>query len=241
MGNSGKIGMISSLPISAGDETTLVFLKPNKYSDNKSGGITYSTDWYEPIFPPIFGEYDDYGKIESVKIIEVSKTKIATVTLKLLSLKNLETTQDLTGILPETITMSANHKVFVPTIVDGKAVGEWATASEIKVGTLLMFGGAAEVTIANLDTTAVAGIVSTNPAHLMNGQLTGSNVIPLALQGRVPCMVIGPIKKGDMLVSAGFGYAKASENPQIGQVIGKALQDYSSPSKAVIEVVVGRV
>jgi hypothetical protein len=67
MGSFGKIGFISSLPISAGDETTLVFLKPNKYSDNKSGGITYSTDWYEPIFPPIFGEYDDYGKIESVK------------------------------------------------------------------------------------------------------------------------------------------------------------------------------
>lgn len=67
MGSFGKIGFISSLPISAGDETTLVFLKPNKYSDNKSGGITYSTDWYEPIFPPIFGEYDDYGKIEDVK------------------------------------------------------------------------------------------------------------------------------------------------------------------------------
>ena len=108
-------------------------------------------------------------------------------------------------------------------------------------GTVVMFGGAAEVTVADADTTAVAGVVSTNPAHLMNGSLTGANVVPLALQGRVPCMVIGPVKKGDMMVSAGFGYAKPSATPGVGQVIGKALQDVAFAGKAVIEVVVGRV
>jgi hypothetical protein len=75
----------------------------------------------------------------------------------------------------------------------------------------------------------------------MNGQLSGSNVVPLALTGRVPCMVIGPVKKGDMMVSAGFGYAKSSESPQLGQVIGKALQDFPINAKGVIEVVVGRL
>jgi hypothetical protein len=108
-------------------------------------------------------------------------------------------------------------------------------------GTVLMFGGDQEVTAADADTRAVAGVVSTNPAHLMNGGLTGSNVVPVALQGRVPCMVIGPVKKGDMLVSAGFGYAKSSTDPQLGQVIGKALYDFPGNSKAVIEVVVGRM
>jgi hypothetical protein len=108
-------------------------------------------------------------------------------------------------------------------------------------GTVVMFGGAQEVTAADADTKAVAGVVSTNPAHLMNGGLTGANVVPVALQGRVPCMVIGPVKKGDMLVSAGYGYAKSSANPQVGQVIGKALYDFPGNSKAVIEVVVGRV
>lgn len=108
-------------------------------------------------------------------------------------------------------------------------------------GTVVMFGGSAEVTIADVYTTAVAGVVSTNPAHLMNGGLTGSNVIPLALQGRVPCMVIGPVKKGDMLVSAGFGYARATAEPKVGTVIGKALEDFASNAKGVIEVVVGRV
>jgi hypothetical protein len=108
-------------------------------------------------------------------------------------------------------------------------------------GTVVMFGGSAEVTIADADTTAVAGVVSTNPAHLMNGGLTGGNVVPLALQGRVPCQVIGPVKKGDLMVSAGFGYAKVNNAPAVGTVIGKALQEVTFHGKAVIEVVVGRV
>ena len=108
-------------------------------------------------------------------------------------------------------------------------------------GTVLMFGGDQEVTVASADTRAVAGVISTNPAHLMNGGLTGTNVVAVALQGRVPCMIIGPVKKGDLLISAGFGYAKASENPQLGQVIGKSLCDFPSATKAVLEIVVGRM
>ena len=107
-------------------------------------------------------------------------------------------------------------------------------------GTVVMFGGDAEVTIATADTTAVAGVISTNPAHLMNGGLSGPNVTPVALMGRVPCMVIGPVAKGDLLVSAGFGYAKVNNTPPAGTIIGKALQDVPFNGKAVIEVVVGR-
>ena len=108
-------------------------------------------------------------------------------------------------------------------------------------GTVLMFGGSQEVTIADANTTAVAGVVSTNPAHLMNGALNGSNVVPLALMGRVPCSVIGPVSKGDLMVSAGFGYAKANNSAGIGQIIGKALADFPLNAKGVIEVVVGKV
>jgi hypothetical protein len=108
-------------------------------------------------------------------------------------------------------------------------------------GQVVMFGGDQEVTLAAADTTAVAGIVSTNPAHLMNGALSGPSVVAVALVGRVPCNVIGPIKKGDLMISAGFGFAKSSTTPAPGQIIGKALQDYSGAAKAVIEIVVGRV
>lgn len=110
--------------------------------------------------------------------------------------------------------------------------------NDYQPGQVLMFGGEHEVTIAAADTKAVAGVVSTNPAHLMNGQLRGSRVVALALQGRVPCNVIGPITKGDLLVSAGFGYAKSNNQAQVGQVIGKALENFNG-AKGVIEVVVG--
>jgi len=108
-------------------------------------------------------------------------------------------------------------------------------------GTVLEFGGAEEVTTATENSRRVAGIVSTDPAHLMNGGLTGSNVVPLALMGRVPCLAVGPVVKGDMMVSAGFGYAKADDNPATGTVIGKALETLADGEKATIEVVVGKV
>lgn len=106
-------------------------------------------------------------------------------------------------------------------------------------GTVVDFGGDFEVTVSKADSKKVAGIVSTAPATLMNGALAGPNVVPLALQGRVPCKVIGPIRKGDLLVSAGFGYAKVSYDPQVGQVLGKAIADFSG-TKGIVEVVVGR-
>lgn len=110
---------------------------------------------------------------------------------------------------------------------------------DYEAGTVLMFGGLAEVTVADPATKAVAGVVSENPAHLMNSTLTGPGVVALALQGRVPCNVIGPVKKGDLLVSAGDGYARSNNDAQPGQVIGKSLKDFSG-EKGRIEVVVGR-
>jgi hypothetical protein len=107
-------------------------------------------------------------------------------------------------------------------------------------GTVLMFGGANEVTVADAETTRVAGVVSTNPGHLMNGGLTGTNVVPVAFTGRVPCNVIGPVAKGDLMVSAGFGFARVNNSPAVGTIIGKALQDFAIAGKGVIEVVVGR-
>jgi hypothetical protein len=108
-------------------------------------------------------------------------------------------------------------------------------------GTVVEFGGLKEVTVGSADSKRVAGVVSTNPAHLMNGGLSGPNVVALALQGRVPCKVIGPVAQGDLMVSAGFGFAKVNNDAQAGQIIGKALQSVGFAGKAVIEVVVGRV
>ena len=110
---------------------------------------------------------------------------------------------------------------------------------EYLFGTVVMFGGKEEVTLATSDTTAVAGVISQHPAHLMNSKLSGQNVVPVALQGRTPCNVIGPINKGDLLVSAGNGFAKTCKSPLVGQVIGKALCDFTG-DQGQVEIVVGR-
>jgi len=112
---------------------------------------------------------------------------------------------------------------------------------EYEPGTVMVFGGEAEVTIATVFMdTRVAGVVSTNPAYMMNSELEGG--VYVALTGRVPCKVTGKIRKGDMLVAAGgLGVATASDNPKMGSVIGKALEDYDSHDIGVIEVVVGRI
>ena len=111
-------------------------------------------------------------------------------------------------------------------------------------GTVLCFGGESEVTISTIShDTATAGVVSTNPAHLMNGALTGPCVVPLALQGRVPCFVKGPVNKGTLLVSSDTpGVAQALDNKlyQPGCVIGKSLDIILDDSIQKIEVVVGR-
>ena len=112
--------------------------------------------------------------------------------------------------------------------------------SQYSPGTVLMFGGDKEVTQAVSATKKVAGVVSSNPAYLMNSELKGENIVAVALQGRVPVLVMGQIKKGDMLISAGGGRAMAAENPQVGTVIGKALEDFDG-KLGIIEVVVGRI
>lgn len=107
-------------------------------------------------------------------------------------------------------------------------------------GTVLEFGGEKEVTIAKDSTTRVAGVVSTDPAYVMNMKCQGEHIVALALQGRVPTKVRGTIYKGDMLVSGGDGYARPSNNPGIGTVIGKSLENFDG-IEGIIEIAVGRL
>jgi hypothetical protein len=46
---------------------------------------------------------------------------------------------------------------------------------------------------------------------------------------------MGTVKTGDLMVSAGEGYARAEENPALGTVIGKAIESHSGTT-GVIEV-----
>ena len=108
-------------------------------------------------------------------------------------------------------------------------------------GTVVSFGGPAEITFCDVDQDpAVAGVVSTKPAYSMNTGLTGEHVVSVALMGRVPCEVQGPVTKGALMVAAGNGRARAQFNPPVGTIIGKALESFDG-DVGTIEIVVGRV
>ena len=118
----------------------------------------------------------------------------------------------------------------------------YTSDSDYAPGTVLVFGGEAEVTQSTAShDTRIAGVVSTNPAYLMNGAESG---IPVALQGRVPCQVLGPVAKGDRLVASqhpGIAQRLNKELYEPGCIIGKALEAIDSTDISTIEVVVGRL
>jgi hypothetical protein len=115
--------------------------------------------------------------------------------------------------------------------------------TDYEPGTVLVFGGMEEVTHSTMRNDArVAGVVSTNPAHLMNSELKADYVVAVALQGRVPCKVVGFVKPGDMIVASDTpGHGIANADPKIGTVIGKAVKGKNTDGKGMIEIVVGRL
>jgi hypothetical protein len=117
----------------------------------------------------------------------------------------------------------------------------YTTDSAYEPGTVLIFGGDKEVTQSTTShDPAIAGIISTNPAYVMNVDLQGG--VAVALTGRVPCLVVGKINKGDLLVSSDIpGTATKMQTFVPGAVIGKALENYDSDTPGKIEVVVGRL
>jgi hypothetical protein len=108
-------------------------------------------------------------------------------------------------------------------------------------GTVLVFGGEAEVTESQtFCDPRLAGIVSTDPAHLMNSDIDG---VAIALKGRVPCKVDGPVKKGALLVTGPIpgtatALSKDSAAPSPWCVVGKSLEDNDGTGVRLIEVAV---
>jgi hypothetical protein len=116
----------------------------------------------------------------------------------------------------------------------------YAADEKYSPGTVVVFGGEKEITISTQShDTRVAGVVSTNPAYLMNSEADG---LPIAFTGRVPCLVQGPVNKGDVLVTSSVpGAAQCiGDNYRPGCVIGKSLETITDNTIKTIEVVVGR-
>lgn len=118
---------------------------------------------------------------------------------------------------------------------------KYTSDADYEPGTVLVFGGDAEVTISTRShDTAVAGVVSTDPAYLMNSAESGVSV---ALTGKVPCKVQGPVHKGQLLVTGhhpGVAHALDDSAYRPGCVIGKALENHDTDTLKVIQIAVGR-
>jgi hypothetical protein len=109
-------------------------------------------------------------------------------------------------------------------------------------GTVVEIGGIKEVTAVGEELSEnILGVISTNAAYLMNSE-AGTNIThpPIAVSGRVPVRVIGKVKKGDRLVSAGNGLARSGARTEISpwNVIGRALTSKTTDGEGIIEATV---
>ena len=114
--------------------------------------------------------------------------------------------------------------------------------AEYAPGTIVELGGEKEITLCIDDLSdKVFGVVSTQPAYLMNGS-AGTDVTPppIAMSGRVPVNVIGFVTKGDRLVSAGNGLARSANLGEINSfnVIGRALTGKTDEGIGSVEAIV---
>jgi hypothetical protein len=111
--------------------------------------------------------------------------------------------------------------------------------SEYQPGTVVVFGGAKEITVSNEQADErVAGVISTNPAHLMNAGMPGS---PVALRGRVPVKVVGPVVKGDSLVTSstpGFAQSVGRDRSYGQAVFAKAIETDIEPGEKIVQAVI---
>jgi hypothetical protein len=140
----------------------------------------------------------------------------------------------LTGTSPDESRLQATYSADLAEYYEGD--------KEYEVGTVLVFGGDKEVTTTSTQgDNRVAGVVSNTAAFAMYEGCPGLKNL-VALQGRVPCRVVGKISKGEMLVTSRIpGVAVAAgADVKVGTVIGKALVDYDNDHIGTIEIAVGR-
>lgn len=245
---SGNVTVSGNLTVE-GDTTTIdvtqlevedpmIYLNRNA-SDNSTNsydsGILIERGSSEVHAGMIWQESTDRFKFLTSTGISASTTVVPSITLADLQVATIHTTHVLPGSNNAYDVGSSTlgyNKVFArATSAEYADLAElYVSDTEYDPGTIVIFGGAEEVTqsTTSLDH-KIAGVVSTNPAYLMNDKQEGCTVA-VALKGKVPVNVIGPVSKGDLIVS--------SDTPGVGKahpgvtncvyVIGKCIEDDDS-------------
>lgn len=115
----------------------------------------------------------------------------------------------------------------------------YTSDEDYEAGTVVIFGGEKEITVSTESADErVAGVISTNPAYLMN---SGESGLPVALRGKVPVKVVGPVTKGDSLVTsttAGTAMSVGRDRSYAQAVFAKALETDTNEGIKVIKAVI---
>ena len=156
---------------------------------------------------------------------------------------NINNTRDLGSTLLKFQTIYATTFSGNASTANYADLAERFEADEVyDAGTVVELGGINEITEAVEELTDnVFGVISTNAAYLMNASAGASDTHPpIAMNGRVPVKVIGTVKKGDRLVSAGNGFARAATQDEITafNVIGRSLENKTGNEKGTVEAIV---
>ena len=106
---------------------------------------------------------------------------------------------------------------------------QYLADQEYDPGTVVCIGGVYEITLCGLGDHP-AGVISTDPAYLMNSGLTAG--LPVALVGRVPVRIFGSVIKGQKVYSDLMG--RASKNAD-GQLVGISLEDNADEGEKLVE------
>ena len=149
---------------------------------------------------------------------------------------------------PNTIALRDGSGNFAANIISATATSAqyadlaemYQSDGEYDSGTVLVFGGTREVTTTGHQAdVSVAGVVSTAPAYLMN--VDAPNAVAVALRGKVPVKVIGPVRKGDLLVTSYIpGYATSvGRDAKYGvAVFAKSLEEDLDEGQKIINAVI---
>jgi hypothetical protein len=136
---------------------------------------------------------------------------------------------------------AANVVTAVATSARYADLAEIYSSDEIyEPGTVIKLGGSAEITqTTSIEDLNVFGVISTDPAYLMNSEAEG---LPVALKGRVPVKVVGTVLKGERLISShlpGVAMALGFKEYDPRKIIGRSLEQKTTDDLGVVEAVIG--
>jgi hypothetical protein len=142
-----------------------------------------------------------------------------------------------------TVAVRDANKAITATLFNGDALRaryadlaeKYLSDKDYDIGTVIAVGGEKEVTASKIGDRAI-GVVSENPAFLMNKDLDGG--LAVALKGRVPVKVVGPIKKGQRLIAGDDGCAMSATVYQHSDVFAVSLEDNSEDGIKLVEAVI---